>query len=55
MRALGGLPVQSGVGMWMPASATPWHECMLLRFVGISRPLLKFGGGSIEILHDVLH
>ena len=23
--------------------------------VGMSRPLLKFGGGSVEILRDVLH
>ena len=22
---------------------------------GMSRPLLKFGGGSVEILRDVLH
>ena len=24
-------------------------------YMGMSRPLLKFGGGSVEILRDVLH
>ena len=26
-----------------------------LVFVGMSSPLLKFGGGSVEILRDMLH
>ena len=38
-----------------------FRACYLCRFsvdelhAGMSRPLLKFGGGSVEILRDVLH
>ena len=33
LRALGGRPIELVVGVWMPASATPWREGIVLRFV----------------------
>ena len=37
------------------AAAYRYPQSVEARIVGMSRPLLKFGGGSVEILRDVLH
>jgi hypothetical protein len=35
--------------------AIPFREVFLIENAGMSHPMLKLGGGSVEILRDTLH